>query len=70
MSLEAFGDEGNIALRGEDTQMYHDLLIVIEKWSAWRRQWNKDLPGPDHEAQADKVSEELDEMQESLCGKL
>ncbi len=50
--------------------MYHDLVDVMAKWSEWRRKWNSDLPGPDHEAQADKVSEALDEMQESLAGPL
>lgn len=70
MSLEAWGDEGDIAERGEDTQMYHDLLVVMEKWSAWRRQWKDEIPGPDHEKLADAVSEALGEFQESLCGKL
>lgn len=70
MSLGAWGDEGDVAERGEDTQMYHDLLAVREKWSKWRRDWFKDLPGPDHEAQAEKVSNELDEMLESLSGPL
>lgn len=68
MSLEAFGDEGNVPHRGEETQMYHDLLAVRERWSKWCREWRKELPGSDHELQADKVSDALDEMIESLEG--
>lgn len=70
MSLGVFGDEGDVPSRGEETQMYQDLLAVRERWALWRRTWGKDLPGPDHETQADKVTDELDEMIEALEGPL
>lgn len=71
MSLEVFGDGGDQdPTRGEDTQLYHDLLDVRAKWSKWLIQWRNGLWCPDQEVQADKVSNELDEMLESLSGPL
>lgn len=70
MSLEVFGDEGDVPHRGEETAMYQELLAVRERWSRWLYSFRKELPGPDHETQAEIVSDALDEMIESLSGPL
>lgn len=68
MSIPSASDDGDPPSRGEETAMYQELLTVMEAWSKWRRDFGKELPGPDHEAQADKVSEALDEMLDRIAG--
>lgn len=42
MSLEVFGDEGDVPTRWEDTAMRQEFDEVVNRWTAWRRKFQND----------------------------
>ena len=71
MSAEVFGDEGNVAERGEDTAMYQDLLAISGKLDKWVADRERDpLPNNECEQLAAITKEKMDDLLYALTGEL
>jgi len=44
MSLEAWGDEGDVPQRAEDTAMLQEFRDVLAKYKRWRQRFESDAP--------------------------
>lgn len=45
MSLEAWGDEGNVPQRAEDCAMYQEFVAILGKLQRWERLYkSEDIP--------------------------
>ena len=69
MSLEAWGDEGNVATCWEDTAMRQDFDRVSHAFLLWKRNFRNEFPGPEFEAAIDAIDTALDEAVELMSGK-
>lgn len=69
MSREAWGDEGNVPERWEDTAMRQEFDAICFKWSEWRRRF-KDQIEADQEPALNAVSDALEEAGLSMEGAL
>jgi len=70
MSREAWGDEGEVPSKWEDTAMRQEFDALVFKWSEWRRCFAKEVTGEAMEKALDAVREALDEAQEHMVGPL
>ena len=66
MSLEVFGDEGNVPANGEDTAVYQELASIYDKYAKWLIKYGKHFTGPEEE----KLAGEIDQMMCKLCDDL
>lgn len=66
MSLEAWGDEGDVPERGTDTAIFQELYAVYEKYGKWLKKFGKDFAGPEEE----KLAGEIDQKLCKLCDDL
>lgn len=70
MSLEVFGDEGNVPSTWEDTAMRQEFDRVVAAWAKWRRDFKHEVPGPDHEEAIQAVEDALDNLSDGMSGRL
>lgn len=43
MSLEAWGDEGNVPQSAEDTAVYQEWLAILERTRKWKKSHEADV---------------------------
>lgn len=70
MSLEAWGDEGNVPSRREETAMRQEFDAICFKWSEWRRRFKDEIDGDDLERALNAVSDALEEAGLGMEGPL
>ena len=64
MSLEAWGDEGNVPANGRETAIYLCALRVkVQKWQASNK---NDFGNDEQIAKADRIIELMDELADEL----
>lgn len=68
MSLEAWGDEGNVPENGRDTAMYQDLIAVRTRFEKWMKDRKNDpLGSPEQEAFAERIDVAVNELLDLLA---
>jgi len=65
MSLEAWGDEGNIPSHGRDTDAFRELNEIRDRLHKWARDFKSEL-GPDEVDKSGEALERIDEVLEIL----
>ncbi len=70
MSLKAWGDEGNVPSRWEETAMRQEFDAICFKWSECRRRFKDEIDGPDLERVLNAVSDALEEAGLGMEGPL
>lgn len=67
MSLEAWGDEGNVPENGRDTAIYQELCALRVKVQKWQQSNKNDFANDEQIAKADLIIELMDELSERLA---
>ena len=62
MSLEAWGDEGNVPQHGRDTAAFQELSTIRDRLHKWTCDFKSEL-NPDEQ---EKVAEALESIDETL----
>lgn len=70
MSLEAFGDEGNVATHWEDTLIRSELDKVVERFDKWRNDYKDEMPSEDFSGTVDEINWAFDVLTRALTGKI
>ncbi len=68
MSREAFGDEGNVPERWEDTQMYHAFHAMRSEWEHWLAAYKDYLPNDEFAKLAEGIDGFLSELSDRMTG--
>lgn len=66
MSLEAFGDEGNVPANGKDTAIYQELAVIYGSFSEWWIKNKRYFSGPNDE----QLALQIDRLMSKLCDEL
>ena len=66
MSAEAWGDEGNIPVNGEDTAIFQELLTVRTHFINWKMRNASDMPNDLFVTKVDLICDQVDEMLDEL----
>lgn len=66
MSLEAWGDEGNVPENGKDTAIYQELLALRVKVAVWQKSNRNDFANDDQLERSDRIIEKMDELLEAI----
>lgn len=66
MSLEAWGDEGNVPENGKDTAIWQELLALRVKVAAWQKSNKNDFANDEQTAKADRIIKQMDELLDEL----
>lgn len=70
MSLEAFGDEGLLPQRWEDTAMRQEFDAIRERWDKWIATFGSESGTHEIDQKIDAVSGEMDDLSELMRGPL
>ena len=70
MSREAWGDEGDIATRWEDTQLYADFHEIKNRFFKFMNENKDGLPTVEMKVQLEMVSHLLELAEEDITGKI
>jgi hypothetical protein len=66
MSLEIFGDEGDVPECAEDTAMYQELLAVHGRLYQWKTNFDSEIPNEEVRLQIDQCFEQVDALRDLL----
>lgn len=66
MSLEAWGDEGNVPANGRDTAIYQELVDLRAKVQKWQQSNKDDFANDEQIAKADRIIGLMDELADEL----
>jgi hypothetical protein len=69
MSLEAWGDEGDVPTHGRETAAYQELSVIRDRLHKWTCDFKSEL-NPDEFEKAGEAVERIDETLELLDVKL
>ena len=67
MSLEAWGDEGDVPTNGKDTAIYQELAPIYSAYCKWLIKYGKEFAGPDEEKLAGEVDQKLCQLSDWLA---
>jgi hypothetical protein len=66
MSLEAWGDEGNVSESGKDTAIYQELLDLRVRLAKWQKSNLNDFANAAQIEKSDRIIEKVDELIDDL----
>jgi hypothetical protein len=70
MSLEVFGDEGNVPHTWEDTAMRQEFDEVLNRFRIWRRDFIDEFPSSDFAQAVQKAYDGVSDLTELMTGEL
>lgn len=70
MSLEAWGDEGNVAERWEDTAMRQEFDVIRARYNKWIMDFKHEAGSPELEKLIENAEDAFDKLALSMEGRL
>jgi hypothetical protein len=66
MSLDAWGDEGDVPSNGQDTMIWQELIKIRDKYHAWTVEFKHEYAGPEMQQKASETMDAIDELLELI----